>query len=725
MAECGLFLDGLRCSGCVNRVERRLRELAGIERASVNYTSHRALVEYDAARTEPAAFVAAVEELGYSAVPYDPAALDHGPTREARRALARVLVAAFLAGNVMLLSLALYIGASQGLDAETRRLLRWVTLMLSVPAVTWCALPFWRGALGGLRKLEITMDVPIVLGMAIAFGVGVAGTLAEADHLYMDSAAMIVFLILLGRTLESRARARASAAVERLTALTPATALRCTAEGVEEVPVSDLRIGDVVVVPPGQRVPVDGRIVDGESELDEALLTGEARPVPRGVGDAVTGGTDNTLSELRVEVSAAADAGTLAQLARLLERAQLDRPRVQHLADRVARVFAPAVVSLAAVTAAAWTFAGAGGLEAWLAAAAVLIVACPCALGLATPAALTAAVGRAASLGILVKGGDALERCAAVDCIVLDKTGTVTLGRLAVDEVVPASGVSREEVLLQAAKAEGEATHPVAAALRRAAEPLAAAPPEALDRRTFPGRGVEADGGRLRVGSRAFLAERDTPVPAELEEAGAKLAERGLSIAYVALAGRTLGVVGLTDPPRDDARSAVMRLEELGLDVRLLSGDQPRAVALAAQRAGIGHFESGVTPTEKVERIGRLRDAGARILMVGDGLNDAAGLAAADVGAAMAHGSDATLDAADVVIRASRLGAVSDTVGLARATLRRIRENLGFALAYNALAIPLAMSGTLRPLHAAIAMSLSSLLVTANAARLLRWKDRR
>jgi heavy metal translocating P-type ATPase len=723
-AETGLFLDGLRCAGCVARVERALREAPGVIEAAANYTTHRALVRFDPDATTPAQLVAAVDALGYAATPFDPGSLDGDARRGAREALTRLLVAAFLAGNVMLVSAALYIGAYQHLDAATRVGLRWLAIGLSLPAVTWCALPFWRGALAGLRRREITMDVPIVLGIATAFSVSIAGTLAEASHLYMDSAAMIVFLILLGRTLERGARARAASAVDRLAALTPHTALRRTPTGFETVPATSLAAGDRVVVAAGERVPADGHVLAGASEVDESMLTGESRPVLRGPGDAVTGGTHNTLAEFEVEIDADVRSGTLARLAALLERAQTERPQVQRTADRIAAVFAPSVVALALLTATAWLITGAAVLDAALAAAAVLIVACPCALGLATPAAVTAAVGRAASLGILVKSGEALERCASVDAALLDKTGTITDGGLAVESVAPAAGLEPDQVLEVAARAEGASTHPVAVALRRAAAERGLDATATLSRQTLPGRGVIAGEGEsaLRVGSLSHLEEAGLRPAPELAEAADKLGERGLSLAWVAEGSRVIGAIALSDPPRADARDAVARLARLGLSVALVSGDHAPAVSLAARRSGIADASAAVTPEGKVERVRALRARGARIIVAGDGINDAAALSAADVGVAMARGSGATLHAADVVIRAPRLGALADCIELSRATLRRIRENLGFALAYNAIAVPLAMLGVLAPLHAAVAMSLSSLVVTANAVRLLRWR---
>jgi Cu+-exporting ATPase len=390
----------------------------------------------------------------------------------------------------------------------------------------------------------------------------------------------------------------------------------------------------------------------------------------------------------------------------------------------VAAVFAPSVLVAAAATAAFWALAGRPAGEVALTAAAVLIVACPCALGLATPAAVAAALGRAAALGILVKRGDALERCAEVDELLLDKTGTLSEGRFAVEAVVAAPGFEENEVLALAAAAEGASTHPLAEAVRAAAaeRDLVVAPRTPC--RALPGLGVEAGEGEscLRVGSRALLASARVAVGPELLEEAAKLADRGLSLAFVAEGSRAVGLLAVCDPPRADARQAVSRLRDLGLDVALVTGDHLGAARLAAVRAGIADVQAGVSPEGKVEVVRAARARGARLLAAGDGINDAAALAAADVGVAMARGADVTLHAADVVVRAPRLGALADLVELSRATLRRIRQNLAIALGYNALAVPLAAAGWLDPLPAAVLMSLSSLVVTGNAVRLLRWR---
>ncbi|HVN41086.1 MAG TPA: cation-translocating P-type ATPase [Myxococcota bacterium] len=723
-ATTGLFLDGLRCAGCVHRVERSLREQEGVLDATVDYTTHRALVRFDDARTDRESLVRCVSSLGYAATPFDPESLGGVERRQARSMLARLLVAAFLAGNVMLISAALYIGSYQDLDALTRRALRWVAIALSVPAATWCAAPFWRGAFAGLARREITMDVPVVLGVSIALGASIAATWAEAPHVFMDSAAMIVFLILLGRSLERSASARAAGAVERLAALAPQRALRRRGDALDSVPVETLVPGDLVVVPPGERIPTDGEIVRGASELDESMWTGESRPVPRGPGDAVAAGVHNELAELELRVLARAREGSLARLTALLARAQAERPRIQRHADRVAAVFAPAVLCAAGATAIGWTWAGAPALETALVAASVLIVACPCALGLATPAAVAAAIGRAARLGVLVARGDALERCARVDSVLLDKTGTLTEGRLALEAIAAAPGVEEHVVLEAAAATEGASTHPLAEAIRVAARERGLAVRELARRETLAGRGIEAGepSTPIRVGVARWLAECGVAIPPELAEAADKLSERGLSLCYVAEGPRALGVLALSDPPREDAPDAVAALRRLGLDVALASGDAEPAVRLASKRAGIEGWSAGFGPEQKVGWIRGRRALGRRVLAVGDGLNDAAALGAADVGAAMARGSDVTLAAADLVVRSPRLCALANAVALSRVALRRIHQNLGFALAYNALAIPLAAAGWLHPLPAALAMSLSSLLVVGNAVRLLRWK---
>jgi Cu2+-exporting ATPase len=725
-AEIGLFLDAIRCAGCVRRVEQSLAALDGVEQASVSFATERARVRYDPARQSVAGIVARVRELGYGATPYDPDALERPSAEGARRALVRLLVAGFLAANAMSLSLALYLGSYQDIEPGLRAALRWLVVGVSLPAVTWCAAPFWRGAWAGLRRRSLTMDVPVVLGSSTAFVASVVGTLGEAKHVFADSAATIVFLLLLGRTLERSARAKAAGAVERLLAALPSRARRRGAAGIEEVPPVELATGDRVLVAPGAAFPADGRVEEGATEVDESLVSGESRPRLRERGDEVTGGTRNLACEVEIEVTAPVARGSLARMAALLERSELARPSIQRAADRVAAVFAPAVLGAGLLAGAGWLLAGASALDAALVAAAVLIVACPCALGLATPVAVVTALGRGARLGILFKSGEALERCARVDRALLDKTGTVTEGRPRVWSVVAAPGVSDDELLGAAAAAEGGLAHPLAAALREAVRARGLRPAELAARRVLPGRGVVAGEGALRVavGTLALLESEGIDVPAELVEAGAKVAARGATLAWVARGREALGFAALEDALRADAALAVSRLRGLGVEPSLVSGDHADAVALAAARTGISNWAADVTPEQKVARVEAERSRGGRPLVAGDGVNDAAALAAAEVGIAFARGADVSVHAAHVVVRAPRLGAVPDAIELSRAALRRIRQGLALAVGYNALAVPLAAAGWLEPLAAAVAMSCSSLLVTGNALRLARWRPR-
>ena len=722
LAETGLFLEGLRCAGCALRVERELQGAPGVRDAAVNFATQRALVRFDASATDDSALVRRVEALGYRALAYDPTALERPASRDARATLARLLVAAFLAGNVMVISLALYFGALGEIEPGVRRALRWLAVALSVPAVTWCASPFWRGAIRGARRRELTLDVPVVLGVSTAFAASILGTLAETHDVYMDSASMIVFLILLGRTLERGARARASGAVERLAARAPRRALRRGASGLEEVDAVALVAGDHVVVPAGQAFPTDARLLTAVAEIDESLLTGESLPVTRRAGDAVASGTRNLAGEVEVEVTAKASDGTIARLAGLLERAQAGRPGIQRAVDRVASVFAPVVLAVACATALGWALAGASLHEVALRAASVLIVACPCALGLATPAAVSAALGRAAQLGILFKSGEALERAARIDRVILDKTGTLTDGRLEVVRALSTAGVDEARVLAAAAAAVGHSRHPVATGIRREAEQRGLAFEDATDSRTLPGLGISA--GKALVGSHALLDAHDVVLPPDLARAAELEARAGASLAFVAENGVALGALVLADLPRADARAAVQRLVSLGLRPALLSGDHAGAAQRAAERAGLSEVQSDAPPDLKLARVQAERAAGARVLLAGDGINDAAALAAAELGVAFAQGSDVTLHAADVVIHAPRLMALPALVELSRVAMRRIRENLGLAIAYNAVAVPLAVAGILGPLSAAIAMSLSSLVVTGNSLRLLRFRVR-
>jgi Cu2+-exporting ATPase len=725
-AEIGFLLEGLRCAGCVRKTEEALRAQPGVASAAVHYGDQRALVRFDPTVTGVKALASAVEALGYQAIPYDPETLDRPQRTQARAALTRLLAAGFLAMNVMWLAIALYIGTYQGMEASTRAGLRWLAAALSVPAVAWCGLPFFQGAWRGLWRGELSMDLPVSLAIATAFATNVAGTWLGRTHLFVDSAAWIVFLLLLGRTLERGASARAASAVERLRSLAPREALRRRGAQLERVPAADLAVGDEIVIPAGELCPVDATLLAPATELDESALTGEAAPVARAPGARIAAGARNLVGEIALRVEAPASRGTLARLAALLERAQAERPRIQRSADRFAAAFAPAVLAIAALAALVLALRGASALDVAFRATTVLIVACPCVFGLATPLAIAAALGRAAQLGVLVKSGEALERLARVRCVLLDKTGTLTEGRFTVAATVCAEGTSERELLTAALEAEGAAVHPIADAIRRAAVRAELAPAPSARRETRAGLGVlavpEEGGERVAAGADALLRQLGCSPAPRLSDAALAHAQRGASLVWVAEGTRVLGFFALEDAPRADARELVARLAREGVATELVSGDHAGAVALAAERSGISRTLAGATPEAKVARVREARGVAGATLAVGDGLNDAAFLAAADCGVAMARGSEITLAAADAVVRSPHLGAIADLLALSRACLARIRENFAFAMLYNAVAVPLAVAGVLHPLGAAIAMALSSLTVTANSLRLLRFR---
>jgi Cu2+-exporting ATPase len=724
LVETGFLLEGLRCAGCVRKTEEALRAQPGVASAAISYADHRALVRFDPVASSVKALASAVEALGYQAIPYDPETLDRPERTRARAALTRLLVAGFLAMNVMWLAIALYIGTYQGMDETTRLALRWLAAALSLPAVIWCGAPFFAGAWRGLRRRELSMDLPIALAVSTAFATNVVGTWLGRTHLFVDSAAWIVFLLLLGRTLERSASARASGAVERLRSLTPREALRRSGGALVRVPVSELAAGDEIVVPAGELLPVDATLIGPGTELDESALTGESAPVAHEPGARLAAGTRNLLHEIAVRALAPASRGTLARLAALLERAQAERPAIQRSADRFAAVFAPIVLTIAALTAAVLALRGASGLDVAFRATTVLIVACPCVFGLATPLAIAAALGRAAQLGVLVKSGEALERLARVKRVLLDKTGTLSEGRFALVGSARARDVSDAELLRAAVLAEGAAVHPIADALRAAAQRAGVGDGATAVRETRPGLGLVAtceDGSRIVAGAEPLLRASGIELPRDLERAAAELGGRGATLVWVARDARALGVLAFEDVLRGDAAAFAARLARDEISVELVSGDHERAVARAAERSGIARWTAAATPERK---LACARDAHAEagpVLAVGDGLNDAAFLAAADCGIAMARGSEITLAAADAVVRSPRLGAIADLLALSRATLARIRENFAFALLYNVFFVPLAVAGVLHPLGAAIAMALSSLTVTANSMRLLRF----
>ena len=729
-----LVIGGMTCASCAARIEKKLNKVPGVV-ASVNYATERASVEHPAGVTTDQ-LVAVVEATGYTAVlPAPPAAADRtepvadDATAELRH---RLLICVALTVPVVLLAM---------VPALQLTSWQWLSLTLASPVVVWGAWPFHRAAWVNARHGAATMDTLISVGVGAAYlwslwalFIGDAGapdmrmtfTLlpersAGADAIYLEVASAVTVFILGGRYLEARAKSSSGAALRALLDL-GAKDVAVLRGGVEaRVPVGALVVGDLFVVRPGEKVATDGVVTDGSSAIDASLLTGEAVPVEAGVGDAVTGGCVNAGGRLTVRATRVGADTQLAQIARLVQQAQNGKAQVQRLADRVSAVFVPVVIGLALLTLAGWLLAGASASTAFTSAVAVLIIACPCALGLATPTALLVGTGRGAQLGIVIRGPQVLESTRAVDTVVLDKTGTVTTGRMSVLDVVATAGADRAQVLRLAGSVEAASAHPIAAAVAAAASVEGAlAPVTAFASHSGTGVSGTVDGHQVVVGRRTQVAG-DPPV--DLVAAAEHAEADGRTPVWVGWDGAPRGVVVVADTVKATSIEAVAALRSLGLRPVLLTGDNARAAAAVAAAVGIDAVDvvAEVLPADKVEVVRRLQSQGRVVAMVGDGVNDAAALAAADLGLAMGTGSDAAIEASDLTLVRGDLRAAADAIRLARATLRTIKANLFWAFAYNVAAIPLAAAGLLNPLIAGAAMAFSSVFVVSNSLRLRRF----
>ena len=748
-----LVIGGMTCASCAARVERKLNRLDGVS-ATVNFATEAARVSFPETLTV-GDLIAAVERTGYTAaLPAPPeAGQDEDAAAGSRRELRlRMLVSVALAVPVVLLAM---------VPALQFPGWRWASLAAATPVATWGAWPFHRAAVVSALHGTATMDTLVSIGVSAAYlwslyALFLAGPGTHAT--YLEVAAGVTALILLGRYLEARAKRSAGTALRALLDLGAKQATVLTDGREFSVPVGQLQVGDEFVVRPGEKIAADGTVIVGSSAVDTSMLTGEPVPAEAGPGDAVTGGCVNVGGRLVVRATRVGADTELARLARLVTQAQAGKAPVQRLADRVSAVFVPVVLVIAAATLAGWLASGASADAAFTAAVAVLIIACPCAMGLATPTAILVGTGRGAQLGILIKGPEILESTRRVDTVVLDKTGTITAGRMTLTDVLAAPGVPEADLLRLAAIAESGSEHPIsaaittgartrlaasapAAALPAVAPPAAApaaldaiAPPWAPDVRDLseftahPGLGVSAvaEGHALLVGQRGWLAAEWSLAPGpELAERADRAEESGQTAVFVAWDGRIRGVLTVADTIKPTARAAVTRLRALGLHPVLLTGDNERAARAVARQAGIDDVIAGVDPGGKLAAVRRLQEQHRTVAMVGDGVNDAAALAQADLGLAMGTGTDAAIEAADVTLVGGDPRAVGDAIALSRKTLRTIKANLGWAFGYNAAAIPLAASGLLNPTIAAAAMAFSSLFVVTNSLRLRRFNPGR
>ncbi len=767
--RCDLPIEGMSCAACASRIEKRLSGQPGVRDAHVNFATKVATVRFDPAATGAAALARVVESLGFKAiVPPPPSA----PSRHASSAADDISTTAPLADDAesKQLLVRLGIGATLTLPVVIIAMSHgriesligppladwsnWIQLALTTPVVAWCGAPFFRSAWKGLRHMSASMDTLVAMGTGAAYGYSVAATLwpglfrraaAGHDHaaagagaqgmipVYFEAAAVIIVLILLGRYLESRATRRTTDAIRRLIGLQPRTARVIRGEEgdlEQDVPVEAVVPGDRLLVRPGERIAVDGIVQSGESAVDESMLTGESMPVEKRAGDRVFGATLNTTGSLRIVADRVGADTMLQQIVGLVREAQGSKAPIARLADRISGVFVPVVVVIALVTFAVWWLLAPPETRlsmALVTSVSVLIIACPCALGLATPTAIMVGTGRGAELGILIRSARALETAHTVTAVVLDKTGTITSGRPVVTDVVAGDspGPGEHELLRLAASAEQHSEHPLAAAITREASSRGIALTEPTGFQALAGLGVEAtvEGRRVLVGTAALLRQRG--VPMTLEPRAESLSALGRTPMFVAIDGREAGIVSVADAVRVESAEAVAMLRRLGLRTVMLTGDRRRTAEAVASQVGIDQVSAELLPQDKAERVRTLQAEGHIVAMVGDGINDAPALAAADVGIAIGTGTDVAMESAEITLARADLRAVPQAIALSRATVRTIRQNLFWAFAYNVVAIPVAagalypMTGwLLSPMIASATMAMSSVCVVMNSLRL-------
>jgi cation-transporting ATPase V/Cu+-exporting ATPase len=720
-AEVELAVSGMTCGSCATRVQRVLSKQDGVETAAVNFATRRATVVYDPGQVSVDDIVAAADKIGYGLTPPQPdqeAGDADDEARAQRMWLGRVAVAWPLGLVVLVLSMGFM----------DRPWARWGALVLTIPVQFWAGYPFLRVAAARLRSFQANMDTLISMGTLAAFFFSTYQVVFGSRHAehYFDTSALIIAFLLLGRYFEARAKGRASGAIRTLLEL-GAKEARLVVDGQERlVPVEQVQVGDVLRVRPGEKIPVDAEVVGGSSAVDESMLTGESVPVDKRPGDRVAGATLNSQGVLTVRATAVGADTALSQIVRLVEEAQGTKAPVQRLADRIAGIFVPVVLAVAVATLAGWWLAG-DPTKGLVAAVAVLIIACPCALGLATPTAILVGTGRGAAMGVLIKGGEVLERSKRIDTVVFDKTGTLTRGQMALTDVVPAAGTDGRDLLRRAAAVEAGSEHPVGRAIVDGARAQGVGGPEAGEFASLAGHGVRAvvDGVVVHVGRRKLAADAGLVLPPELEDAATRLEDEGKTAVLAGWDGRVRGVLSVADTLKDDAPAAVAALRAMGIEVVMITGDNRRTAESIARQVGIDRVLAEVLPSDKVDEIRRLQADRAVVAMVGDGINDAPALVQADLGIAIGTGTDVAIESSDITLLSGDLHGVSTAIRLSRRTFRTILQNLGWAFGYNLLLVPAAAAGLLNPVLAGGAMAVSSVSVVSNSLRLARFRQDR
>ena len=723
-----LKISGMSCAACAARIEKKLNSMEGVQSAAVNLASEKAAVEYDSSKIKVTDIIKAVESLGYEAERADEISADREKEqreKEIRRLRIELMISAVLTAPLLLSMLLMIAGADVPFLHN-----EYFQLIAATPVQFVIGFRFYKNAYHALRSKSANMDVLIALGTTASYFFSIynaffAGHGHEMKELYFETSAVIITLILLGKYLEAAAKGRTSEAIRKLMGLQAKTA-RVIRDGKEEdIPIEEVVPGDVIVVRPGEKIPVDGRILEGSSAVDESMLTGESIPVEKKAGDNVVGATINKFGTFRYEATRVGKDTVLSQIIRMVEDAQGSKAPIQKIADKVSGIFVPAVLGTALVTFLAWYLVSGNFADGIISAVSVLVIACPCALGLATPTAIMVGTGKGAEHGILIKGGEYLEMAYRLDAIVLDKTGTITKGQPEVTDVISLGGMGRDEVLRIAAAAEKNSEHPLGAAIAAIYEQGKNGPggiPDAEQFGAIPGKGVRAvvEGREIYIGTRNLMHE--ISVDTEPAEAViARLEDEGKTAMLMAADGRLEAVIAVADTLKENSKEAIGALKEMGIEVYMITGDNKRTAAAIARQAGIANVLAEVLPEHKAEEVGKLKKQGKKVAMVGDGINDAPALATADIGIAMGTGADVAIEAADITLLRGDLMLIPAAIRLSRRTMRKIRQNLFWAFFYNTIGIPFAAFGLLNPMIAGGAMAFSSVSVVSNSLSLKRF----